>query len=179
MIRLRITADAVTAFAALATIGVAAYFVPSGHFLTASLLIGLLALGDLLDGTIARLSNTASKWGAFLDSTLDRVVDATVLISIAAFFHRNVGSELALWATAIALVMGQMTSYIRARAESFNIDCKVGFAERAERTLVVWVALFVTGLGLDCLAAAMYLLAVITTFTVGQRILHVRKQLAL
>ncbi len=177
MIRMRITADAVTSVAALATILVAMYFVPKGQFLTASLLIGLLSLGDLLDGTIARLSNTASKWGAFLDSTLDRVVDASVLISIAVYFYRSSENSQVLMATSTALVMGQMTSYIRARAESLGTSCKVGLAERAERTFLVWISLLLSGLGVDCLDPAMYLLAAITTFTVGQRILHVRKQL--
>ena len=174
---MRITADAVTSVAALATILVAMYFVPKGQFLTASLLIGLLSLGDLLDGTIARLSNTASKWGAFLDSTLDRVVDASVLISIAVYFYRSSENSQVLMATSTALVMGQMTSYIRARAESLGTSCKVGLAERAERTFLVWISLLLSGLGVDCLDPAMYLLAAITTFTVGQRILHVRKQL--
>jgi len=178
LIRLRISADSVTVFGAFATVLCAATLIPNGRFLAASLLIGVLALSDLLDGTIARITNSVSQWGAFLDSTLDRVVDAAVLISIGTYFgvtgHSN---PKALIATAIALVMGQMTSYIRARAEALDVQCKVGLAERAERTLVVWLALLVTGLGWNILAEAMYLLAIITTFTVLQRVLHVRKQL--
>lgn len=179
LINLKVTADGVTCVAAIATISAAALFIPQGQFLLAAITIGLLALGDLLDGTIARLTNSASKWGAFLDSTLDRVVDAAVLIAIGAFlagFHKD---HRALIACAVALVMGQMTSYIRARAEALGVSCKVGLAERAERTLVVWFALLISGLGFYCLDFAMYVLAVITTVTVGQRIWHVRKQLAL
>ncbi|MCX6404757.1 MAG: CDP-alcohol phosphatidyltransferase family protein, partial [Actinobacteria bacterium] len=118
------------------------------------------------------------RWGAFLDSTLDRVVDAAVLISIAAYFLTTTPVQTsATVATAIALVMGQMTSYIRAKAESLGVQCKVGLAERAERTFVVWISLLISGLGWFCLTGAMYLLAVITTFTVIQRVVHVRKQL--
>lgn len=178
LIRLKVTADAVTCFGALATIVCAAFFVPSGKFLIASLTIGILALSDLLDGTIARLTHSDSKWGAFLDSTLDRVVDAAVLISIAAYFIKSKSDLAPVIAVSIALVMGQMTSYIRAKAESLNVECKIGLAERAERTLVVWIALLVSGLGWFCLDLAMYLLAVITTFTVLQRIFHVRKFLS-
>ena len=179
LIRLKVSADAVTCLGAIANIACAVIFVPSGHFLLASISIGLLSLSDLLDGTIARLTGSDSRWGAFLDSTLDRVVDAAVLISIAAYFLRTTPIETkAIVATVIALVMGQMTSYIRAKAESLEVQCKVGLAERAERTLVVWIALLISGIGWFCLPMAMYLLAVITTFTVIQRVVHVRKQLA-
>ena len=178
MIRRRISADAVTCFGAIATIFCAGVFIPSGHFFFASITIGILALSDLLDGTIARLTNSDSRWGAFLDSTLDRVVDASVLIAIAAYFLKVAPADVApLVATAIALVMGQMTSYIRAKAESLDVQCKVGLAERAERTFIVWLALLVSGLGWFCLNYAMYVLAVVTTFTVAQRVMHVRKQL--
>lgn len=178
LIRLRVSADAVTCFGAIATILCAAFFIPSGRFIIASLTIGILALSDLLDGAIARLTNSDSRWGAFLDSTLDRVVDAAVLIAISVYFLNSVSAnQTAAIATAIALVMGQMTSYIRAKAEALNADCKVGLAERAERTLVVWLALLISGFGWFCLDWAMYLLASITTFTVIQRVLYVRKQL--
>lgn len=179
LIRLRVSADAVTCFGAIATVVCAAVFVPSGKFLIASLTIGILTLSDLLDGTIARLTNSDSRWGAFLDSTLDRVVDASVLIAISAYFLATAPTDdKAIVATAIALVMGQMTSYIRAKAEALGVQCKVGLAERAERTFVVWIALLVSGLGWFCLNYAMYFLAVITTLTVIQRVIHVRKQLA-
>ena len=178
LIRLKVSADAVTVFGAIATIACAVVFVPSGRFIIASFTIGLLSLSDLLDGTMARLTKSDSRWGAFLDSTLDRVVDAAVLISISAYFLSAMGkNDKALAATAVALVMGQMTSYIRAKAESLDVQCKVGLAERAERTLIVWIALLVSGLGWFCLSGAMYLLALITTLTVIQRVAHVRKQL--
>lgn len=178
LIRLRVTADAVTCFGAVATILCAAVFVPTGKLLIASITIGILSLSDLLDGTIARITKSESRWGAFLDSTLDRVVDAAVLIAITSYFlNQDSVNQKAIIATAIALMMGQLTSYIRAKAESLDVQCKVGFAERAERTFVVWLALLVSGLGWFCLDYAMFLLATITTFTVIQRIAHVRRQL--
>jgi len=178
LIRLRVSADAVTCFGAAATIFCAAAFIPSGRFLIASITIGILALSDLLDGAIARLTESDSRWGAFLDSSLDRVVDAAVLIAIAGYFlDATPAINKPVVATAIALVMGQMTSYIRAKAEALGVECKVGLAERAERTLVVWASLLISGLGWFCLDWAMYLLVAITTLTVFQRVMHVRKQL--
>jgi len=132
LIRLKVTADTVTCFGAIATIACAAAFIPSGHFLLASITVGLLSLSDLLDGTIARLTGSDSRWGAFLDSTLDRVVDAAVLISIAAYLLDVTAVDTnVVVATAVALIMGQMTSYIRAKAEALGVQCKVGLAERA------------------------------------------------
>jgi CDP-diacylglycerol--glycerol-3-phosphate 3-phosphatidyltransferase len=95
------------------------------------------------------------------------------------YFHRqNQRNDLVIVATVIALAAGQIISYIRARAEALGVDAKVGIAERAERMLIIWGSLIVTGLGFNILPMAIYLLAVISGVTVVQRVLHVRKQLA-
>jgi len=179
LIKLKVTPDAVTILGAGLSVLTAFIFIPSGHLLSGAIILGIWSLSDLLDGTMARRLGTSSKWGAFLDSTLDRVVDASLLIAIALYFHRqHQRNDLVIVATVIALAAGQIISYIRARAEALGVDAKVGIAERAERMLIIWGSLIVTGLGFNILPMAIYLLAVISGVTVVQRVLHVRKQLA-
>ena len=178
LISWRISADAVTIFGALFSSLSALLFVPRGHFLPAAILFGLCGLSDLLDGTMARMTGTVSVWGAFLDSTLDRVVDASLLFSIVLYFYSLDSDNLGvLSATIIALVSGQLISYVRARAEALGAQASVGVAERAERSLIIWLALVITGLGLNVLPLAMYVLATLSVFTVLQRTLYIKAQL--
>lgn len=156
--------------AALATL-------PFGRFGWGLLLIALLSAGDLLDGTMARLSGRTSRWGAFLDSVVDRISDGAVLGGIALYFARTDQSLLAGLAVA-ALLMGQVTSYTKARAESLGATADVGVAERAERVLIVLLALLGAALGIDwALPLALALLTVLGMVTIGQRIIVVRRQL--
>ena len=131
------------------------------------------------DGTMARMLGTAGPWGAFLDSTLDRISDAAVICAFIYFYVNNNGgnSQLAVIAGTVALVMSLMTSYARAKAESLDAKCTVGIAERAERNLLIWIALLVSGLVTDVMPYALTLLAVLSTITVIQRMMFVRKQL--
>ena len=130
---------------------------------------------------MARMLGTASPWGAFLDSTLDRVSDAAVICAICYYYANNESatSDLAVSAGVIALVMGLMTSYARAKAESLNAKCTIGIAERAERNIFLWVSLIVTSLITDVMSYAFVILAIVSTITVIQRIIYVRKQLVL
>jgi CDP-diacylglycerol--glycerol-3-phosphate 3-phosphatidyltransferase len=130
---------------------------------------------------MARMLGTAGPWGAFLDSTLDRISDAAVICALIYFYVSNEGSnsQLAVGAGIIALVMSLMTSYARAKAESLDAKCTVGIAERAERNLLIWISLLVSALVTDVMPYALGLLAVLSTITVIQRILFVRKQLVL
>jgi CDP-diacylglycerol--glycerol-3-phosphate 3-phosphatidyltransferase len=152
-----------------------------GNFLIGAILFGAFGLIDLLDGTMARMLGTAGPWGAFLDSTLDRISDAAVICALIYFYVTNDGSntQLAVSAGIIALVMSLMTSYARAKAESLNAKCTVGIAERAERNLLIWISLLVSASVTDVMPYALTLLAVLSTITVIQRILFVRKQLVL
>jgi CDP-diacylglycerol---glycerol-3-phosphate 3-phosphatidyltransferase len=133
---------------------------------------------DLVDGLMARLSGQSSSWGAFLDSTLDRFGDAAIFAGIA-MYYVGVGDSEPLAALAIyCLVMGSVTSYVRARAEALGMQAKVGIAERADRLVAV---LFMTGLSelLDIpvlIPIVLVALAVASTVTVLQRILLVRSQ---
>ena len=180
LVKLKVTPDAVTWAGALGTVSISLGLVSQGHLLAGGILIALLSASDLLDGTMARLQGSQSSWGAFLDSTLDRVSDASVICAIIYFYSQSGRhhSQSAVTAGLVALVMGLLTSYARARAEGLGVDCKVGVAERAERSIILLTALILTGLGVNVLPYGLVLLAVVSTVTVGQRMWHVRKLLA-
>jgi CDP-diacylglycerol--glycerol-3-phosphate 3-phosphatidyltransferase len=143
----------------------------------------LLASGvsDMLDGRVARQAGSSSDFGAFYDSTLDRVGESALLIGVAVFFVRGGVAEPwmvpAVVLTAIALSAGLIVSYARARAEGLGLDCKVGIAQRAERVLGLGVptVLFGAGPGGLLLLSVVGLLAVVSAVTVVQRIHYVRK----
>lgn len=181
LIKARVTPDALTWFGAGATLVISAAFLAQGDFLLGAILFGTFSLIDLLDGTMARMLGTSGAWGAFLDSTLDRVSDAAVICGICFFYANNdlPNSKIVVSAGVIALVMGLMTSYARAKAESLNANCTIGIAERAERNILIWVSLLITSLVIDVMSYAFVILAVISTITVIQRIVYVRKQLVL
>lgn len=179
MLQLKVTPDGITWFGCAATVVVAFTFIAQGKFVLGALLFGAFGLIDLLDGTMARMLGTAGPWGAFLDSTLDRISDAAVICALIYFYQNSdlALSQLAVIAGVIALVMSLMTSYARAKAESLSANCTVGIAERAERNLIIWIALLISGLVLDVMPYALALLALVSTITVIQRISFVRKQL--
>jgi phosphatidylglycerophosphate synthase len=179
MLRLKVTPDGITWFGCGATVFVSIAFLAQGEFLIGAVLFGVFSLIDLLDGTMARMLGTAGPWGAFLDSTLDRISDASVICALIYFY---VGSGLdtnpmAVIAGIVSLVMSLMTSYARAKAESLDAKCTVGIAERAERNLLIWISLLISGLFVDVMPQALLILAVVSTITVIQRIMFVRKQL--
>jgi len=179
LVKMKITPDAVTWAGAIGNLIISVTLLAHGHFLLGGLLILLLSVTDLLDGTMARLLGKQSPWGAFLDSTLDRISDASLICAVI-YFYAQVDTQTAkqaMIAGLVALVMGQLTSYARARAEGLGVDCKVGIAERAERSIILLTGILVTGLGIDILSTCLWLLAAVTTITVGQRIWHVRKLL--
>lgn len=126
---------------------------------------------DSLDGALARRTGTATEAGAFLDSTFDRIGEGAALAGVAIFLARQ-GSDFAVGAIVIALLGGNMTSYVRARAEALGIECTVGWISRTERVFIMGVLLVV-----HLPEVMAYVLAVATCFTAGQRILHVRRAL--
>ncbi len=181
LIKAQVTPDALTWFGAAGTLVISAVFLAQGQFLIGALLFGLFSVIDLLDGTMARMLGTSGPWGAFLDSTLDRISDAAVICAICYFYavNNSASSNLVVSAGVVALVMGLMTSYARAKAESLNANCTIGIAERAERNILIWVSLLITSLILDVMSYAFVILAIVSTITVIQRIVYVRKQLVL
>lgn len=178
LLKFGLSANSVTWAGALATCVVSLYFIPRGEFLVAGIGYGVLGSSDLLDGTMARLAGTTGRWGAFLDSTLDRVVDAAVVSAMTYFCMTDGQPTWSVVAGFTAIATAQITSYIRAKAESIGIECKVGFAERSERSIVAWLALMVSGFGFFVIHYALLLLAVASTITVAQRMMHVSKQLS-
>ena len=135
---------------------------------------------DTLDGRYSRMSGKGTQFGAFLDSTLDRLEEGIVLTAVAAYFASR-HNQAAVAAVVIAVLASLMVSYTRARAEALGVECKVGLATRPVRVVIISIGLvFAKGAGLgdfELLAPAVYVLAGLSLFTVGQRIWHVRQQL--
>ena len=178
LIRLGVSPDAVTVVGTLGVVAGALVFFPQGELLTGVLVISAFVFSDLIDGTMARLTGKSSPFGAFLDSTLDRVGDGAIFAGLALYFAGPGDSRLYLVLALICLVMGGVTSYARARAESVGFQAKVGIAERADRLVAILVA---TGLGAifdvpELMYVALWALAVASTVTVVQRIWVVRQQ---
>jgi CDP-diacylglycerol--glycerol-3-phosphate 3-phosphatidyltransferase len=130
---------------------------------------------DTLDGRYSRMSGKGTPFGAFLDSTLDRIEEGVVLAAVAAHFSAE-GDDLAVAAVVVAVLASLMVSYTRARAEALGVECKVGIADRAVRVVILSAGLVFADL-LELLAPAVYVLAVLSTITVFQRIWHVRREL--
>ena len=177
--RTRVTPDALTALglSICALAAVAVYFEYLNEILwywTGAILFWAGSLLDVLDGALARQSGRGTPFGAFLDSTTDRVGEAVMLASIALVFSRH-GNEVALAAVFAALTGSFLVSYTRARAEALGLKGDVGIGSRAERVVVIVSGLFLAPWGL--LPWAVYLLTITSWLTVVQRILHVRRQL--
>ena len=168
-VRLGVTANGVTIVGAIGTVTSALYFYPRGDLFLGTLVICVFALSDLFDGAIARLTNgTGTKWGGFLDSTIDRVTDAAILIGVLLYMvdRDNTVAILIL----ISLVTGGLIPYIRAKAESMSIECSGGFAERTERIVISLTAIGFYGLGVDfSLLVGFGLLSFVGVITVVQR----------
>ena len=169
--------DVVTIVGTLGVSGAALGFFSRGVFFWGTLAITLFVFSDMLDGLIARARGTSSRWGAFLDSSCDRVADSAIFGSLAIWYAGH-GNSLPLAGAAInALAAGGVISYVKARAEGLGFECNTGFAERGERLLIVLVAAALTGLGVAwLLPTALWFLCAATTITVGQRLRYVYKQ---
>jgi CDP-diacylglycerol--glycerol-3-phosphate 3-phosphatidyltransferase len=176
LIESRLTPNAIS-LTGLALNILAAVLVTQRFFVLAALAFIVGSVMDTLDGRYSRMSGKGTPFGAFLDSTLDRVEEGIVLIAVGAYFADR-GDELAVAATVAAVLGSLMVSYTRARAEALGVECKVGIATRPVRVVILSAGLlFATGAGIgdfELLAPAIYALALLSAFTVAQRILHVR-----
>jgi len=178
LLRWNVSPDAVTVVGTLGVVVAALWFFPRGDLLVGVLVITAFVFSDLLDGTMARVSGRTSTWGAFLDSTLDRMGDSAIFGGLVLYFAFVVESELLAALTLYCLVTGWLTSYTRARAESLGHEAKGGIAARADRLVAVLAAAGLSDM-LDVpvlLEAVLWLLATASTATVVQRILAVRRQ---
>lgn len=172
-----VSPDVVTA---IGTVGVSAgalIFYPRGDFFVGTMVITLFVFNDLIDGVLARASGKVSRWGAFFDSTLDRVADAAIFSGLALWFAGD-GDHLGMVALCLyCLVTGALVSYAKARAEGLGLRCDVGIAERAERLLLVLVTTGLEGLGVPFIqAVGLWALAALSTITFGQRLAVVWQQ---
>ncbi|MBO1757749.1 MULTISPECIES: phosphatidylinositol phosphate synthase [Dermacoccus] len=178
LLRLGISPDVVTI---VGTVGVAfgaLWFYPRGDFLVGTLFITVFVFSDMLDGNMARLSGRSSTWGAYLDSTLDRVGDAAIFGGLV-LYYAGKGDNFLMACLALAcLVLGSVVSYAKARAEGLGMQANVGIAERADRLVAVLVTTGLVGWFLPeiVLTVVLTLLAVASFITVVQRMLMVRKQ---
>lgn len=175
--RVNVTPNAITAVGTLGVCAGALGFYPRGDLLWGTVVITLFIFSDLLDGAVARISGTTGKWGAFLDSSLDRLADAAIFAGLAWWFGTGGHSRPLLGASLFCLVAGALVSYVKARAEGLGLTCNVGIAERGERLLVVLVCAGVSGLGVPyILAIGLWLLAAASVVTIVQRVLVVYRQ---
>ena len=177
-LRMGLTPNSVTILGALGLIISAAYFYSNEQYFVGTLVVTFFVLSDLFDGAMARISEKgATSWGGFLDSTIDRVTDSAIVISLALPLIRN--EDVLAYPAIVALVTGVLIPYIRAKAESFNIACSVGITERTERLIIILVAAGFHGLGVPyILAIGIWSLAILGLVTVFQRLQVVRKGLA-
>ncbi|MEV4458666.1 phosphatidylinositol phosphate synthase [Microbispora sp. NPDC049633] len=173
-----ISPDVITTIGTLGVVASALVFYPRGHLFAGTLVITFFVLADLLDGVLARMTGKGSTWGAFLDSTLDRLGDASIFSGLILYFVLKDEPEIVLAAVALfCLVAGALVSYAKARAEGLGMTANVGIAERGERLVVVLVAAGLSGLGVPyILAAGLWLLAAASAVTVVQRMVHVYRQ---
>lgn len=175
--RTPITPNAITITGTAGVSAGALWLFPIGHLFAGTLVCTGFVFADMLDGVLARLKGTSGAFGAFLDSTLDRIGDAAVFAGLAIWLARTSQHPLAL-VTLYCLVAGGLVSYARARAEGLGARCDVGIAERSERLVIALVAAGLTGLGVPyVLAIGLWALAVLSTVTFGQRVAVVRRQI--
>jgi CDP-diacylglycerol--glycerol-3-phosphate 3-phosphatidyltransferase len=166
----RVTPNQVSLMGILLNLVTAALIV-TDHLVLAGIMYLLAGSFDLLDGVLARMGKMATRFGAFLDSTADRISEGVVFAAIAyrfAFDGQSVDAALAV----LALLGSLLVSYTRARAEGLGLQCKVGIMTRAERVVLV-----AFGLLFDLLPQAIYVLVVLTAFSATQRIVHTLRQL--
>ncbi len=175
LLRAGVSPNAVTVVGTLGVLVGAFGFAARGRFVAAVLIILVCGLTDVMDGAMARARGSASRYGALLDSTMDRIADGAIFAGII-WWYAGTGDRSAQAAALICLVAGQVVSYVKARAEGLGMSCHVGLVERAERLIIVGVGALLTGFGLAWgLPASLWLLAAGSIFTVGQRMWHVRK----
>jgi phosphatidylinositol phosphate synthase len=179
LIESRLTPNAISTTGLVLNVA-AAVLITQRLFFLAGLTFIVGSVMDMLDGRYSRMSGKGTPFGAFLDSTLDRIEEGVVLTAIAAYFADR-GNEFAVAAVVLVVLGSLMVSYTRARAEALGVECKVGLATRPVRVVILSGGiLFAKGASIgdfELLAPAIYLMAALTAFTVVQRVWHVRSEL--
>jgi CDP-diacylglycerol--glycerol-3-phosphate 3-phosphatidyltransferase len=178
LLRLGVSPDVVTVVGTLGVCAGALIFYPTGHFVIGTLVITAFVFSDTVDGVMARMSGRPSKWGAFLDSSLDRVGDAAVFSGLVLYYAGRGEDTLTASLALTCLVLGSLVSYIRAKAEGIGLKADVGIAERADRLVATLLTTGLVGWFLPdvVLTVVLALLAIASAVTVVQRLLYVRRQ---
>jgi CDP-diacylglycerol---glycerol-3-phosphate 3-phosphatidyltransferase len=175
LIESRLTPNAIS-LTGFALCVVAAVLVYKEWWLAGGIAFIVGSVCDTLDGRYSRMSGKGTPFGAFLDSTLDRIEEGIVLAAVGVHFSRQ-GDDLAAGAAVLAVLASLMVSYTRARAEALGVECKVGIADRAVRVVILSAGLVFAEFWDDAITIAVYVLAAMAVITVLQRIFHVRKEL--
>ncbi len=180
LIESRLTPNAISMVGLFGNL-VAAFLVTQRLFFLAGIAFVLGSVMDTLDGRYSRMSGKGTLFGAFLDSTLDRIEEGIVLAAVAGYFATQ-GEDFAAAMCVVAVLGSLMVSYTRARAEALGVECKVGVATRPVRVVILSIGLiFAKGAGIadfELLAPAVYVIAALTIFTTFQRVWHVRNELS-
>jgi CDP-diacylglycerol--glycerol-3-phosphate 3-phosphatidyltransferase len=177
LVRLGVTPDMVTAVGTIGVVGGAIGFFPRGSLFVGTMVITGFVFSDMIDGAVARERGASGPWGAFFDSTMDRLGDAAIFASLTWWFLDRGDDKLLAVLCLFNLVTSFVISYARARAEGLGMQGNVGFYERSERLLTILWATGLSGLGVPfILAIALWALTAGTLITIGQRMLAVRRQ---
>lgn len=175
LLRVGVTPNAVT-IAGTVGVLIGSYLGALGYLFWAVWVVTASALTDVLDGTMARMRGGSGKFGALLDSSMDRIADAAVFGAVAFYLAHKGNPYGGMVAALICLAAGQVVSYVKARAQSLGMDADVGIAERFERLAIVGIGGLLGSAGLDWgLPAALWVLAVLSVVTVVQRLIHARR----
>ncbi|MBB3081970.1 phosphatidylinositol phosphate synthase [Geodermatophilus sabuli] len=176
LLRLGVTADVVTLTGTLGAVAGAAGLIATGHLFWGAFTVTIFVLLDMLDGALARARGGGSLFGAVLDSTGDRAADAAIFGALVWWYSGEGDNRLLVLLALLCLVLGVLTSYIKARAEGVGLSCDVGIVERTERLILVLVGTGFTGLGIPyALHVTLWVLLVGSAVTVGQRFVAVRR----
>ena len=172
--RTSITPNIITWFGFLITLG-AAVLIVTGHLFAAGLVVLLAGFFDILDGALARRTNQTTRFGALLDSTLDRLAEAALLLGIIVLYIRG-GFIVGILLAGIALPSSLLVSYVKARAEALGLECQVGLFTRAERMTVLALGLLLSQIDYAFLVTALAIIVLFSFITAGQRVLYVWQQ---
>ncbi|MHB1431117.1 MAG: phosphatidylinositol phosphate synthase [Streptosporangiaceae bacterium] len=174
--RTPLTPNMITVIGTVGVSGAALGLLPTGHLFAGAAVCTIFVFSDMLDGALARVTGSSGPFGAFLDSTMDRIADAAVFGGIAIWLATGGHDRLLAGVALFCLVVGGLVSYAKARAEGLGLRCDVGIAERTERLIIGLTAIGLSGLGVPyVLSAGLWILAVLSAITFGQRIYAARR----
>jgi CDP-diacylglycerol--glycerol-3-phosphate 3-phosphatidyltransferase len=177
LLRAGVTADAVTVTGTLGAVAGSVALIATGHLFWGAFTVTVFVLLDMLDGALARARGGGSLFGAVLDSSLDRLVDAAIFGALIWWFTGEGDNRPLALAALLCLVLGVLTSYVKARAEGVGLRCDVGVVERTERLILVLTGTGLTGLGLPyAVHVGLWLLVAGSAVTVVQRGVEVHRQ---